>query len=144
MPLEVASIRQRVKQRLAQVKRAAAARRDEVAAAERAWAPFLTTIAIPTLTTVAQALSAEGYPYRVTTPADMVRLVSERSSHTYFELRLDTSGPTPQVVAEISRERGKRVLAEDRPIAEGAAIGRLSDEHLLSCVLDAIGDLIER
>ena len=144
MPMEIAQIRRRVQVRLADLKRAAAERRETAAAAERAYGSFLATVATPTLHAVAQSLSAEGYPYKVTTPGNAVRMVSDRSGRTYLEIRLDTAGREPQLVAQIGRERGSRVLEDERPICEGLAIGAVTDEHLLAALLDLLPELIER
>ena len=144
MPMEIVQIRRRVQVRLADIKRAAAERREKVAAAERAYESFLASVATPTLNAVAQSLSAEGYPYRVTTPGDAVRMVSDRSGRTYLEIRLDTTGAAPQVVAEVGRERGSRVLADERPICQGMAVDAVTDEDLLAAILDAMAELIER
>ena len=144
MPLELDRIRRLVQARLAEMKRDAAARRDRVAAAERAYDTFLSGVAIPTMTVVAQSLSAENHPFRVMTPGKTARLVSERSNRTYVEVRLETAGPAPQVVAEVGRERGSRVLADDRPIGEGLAVESITDEHVLTVLLEALADLIER
>jgi hypothetical protein len=142
--MEIVQIRRRVQVRLADIKRAAAERREKVAAAERAYESFLSNIAAPTLTAVAQSLSAEGYPYKVTTPGNAVRMVSDRSGRTYVEIRLDTAGASPQLVAEVGRERGSRVSADERPICQGMAIEAVTDEDLLAAVLDAMAELIER
>jgi len=144
MPMELDQIRRHVQARLADLKRAAAARRDKAAAAERAFDSFLANVATPTVNAVAQSLSAEGYPFRVTTPGRAVRLSSDRSSRTYLEIRLDTTGPAPQIVAEIGRERGSRILADERPVCEGMAIDAVTDEQLLTPLLDAMAELIER
>jgi len=144
MSMELDQIRRRVQLRLADIKRAAAARREKVAAAERAYERFLSDVATPTISAVAQSLSAEGYPYRVTTPGGAVRMTSDRSSRTYIEIRLDTAGPAPQLVAEIGRERGSRVFADERPISAELAVEAITDEHLLAAILDAIAELIER
>lgn len=144
MAVEVSQVRRRVQQRLADLKRAAAARRERTAEAERDYAPFLADVATPVFNAVAHSLSAEGHPYRVIAPGDTLRLVSDRTSRTYVELRLDTSGPSPGVVAEVSRERGHRVLVDERPLSEGAAVSSLTDEHVLAALVEAIGDLIER
>jgi len=144
MPMELVQIRRRVQSRLADIKRGAAERREKVAAAERAYESFLADVARPTVSAVAQSLSAEGYAYRVTTPGAAVRMSSDRSSRTYLEIRLDTAGPVPQLVAEIGRERGSRVLADERPICPGMAIDAITDEHLLAAILDAMAELIER
>jgi len=142
--MELVQIRRRVQARLADIKRAAAERREQVAAAERAYAAFLAGVATPTVNAVAQSLSAEGYPYRVTTPGGAVRMSSDRSGRTYLEIRLDTSGPAPQVVAEVGRERGSRVFADERPICQGMPVDAITDEHLLAAIVEAMGDLIER
>jgi hypothetical protein len=144
MSLEVAQIRRRVQFRLTDLKRAAGERRERVAAAERAYATFLPEVAVPLFTTFAQALTAENYPYSVTTPGNTVRLVSARSNRTYIDLRLDTSLPTPAVMAEISRERGSRVATDERFVAEGVAIEATADEHVLEFLLGAMAELIER
>jgi D-serine deaminase-like pyridoxal phosphate-dependent protein len=144
MPLELDQIRRRVQARLTEIKRAAVARRDKVAAAERAYEGFLANVATPTLTAVAQSLSAESYPYKVVTPGGTARMVSDRSNRTYLEIRLDTTGPVPQVIAEVGRERGSRVLADDRPVGEGLPVDAVTDEHVLAVVVEAMGELIER
>jgi hypothetical protein len=142
--MEVVQIRRRVQATLADIKRAAGERREKVAAAERAFGAFLADVATPTVTAVAQSLSAEGHAYRVTTPGGAVRMASDRSNRTYLEIRLDTAGREPQLVARIGRERGSRVLEDERPICEGMAIGAVTDEHLLAALLDLLPELIER
>ena len=144
MPLELAQIRRRVQTHLADVKRAAATRRERTAAAERTYETFLAQIATPMVDAVAQSLSAEGFTYRVSTPGKAVRMVSERSTRTYLELRLDTSGVSPQVVIEVGRERGSRVLADERPVGNGAQIDTLTDEDVLAALMESLEDLIER
>ena len=144
MPLELAQIRRRVQTRLADVKRAAATRREQVAAAERAYEVFLAQMALPVMNAIAQSLSAEGLAHRVSTPGSAVRMVSDRSSRTYLELRLDTTGASPQVMLEVGRERGSRVLTDDRPVGDGAHVDTLTDEDVLTAVLASLEDLIER
>jgi hypothetical protein len=144
MSLEVAQVRRRIQSRLTDLKQAAGARRERVAAAERAYATFLSDVAVPVFTTFAQTLSAENYPYKVIRPGDTVRLVSDRSNRTFVDLRLDTSLPAPAIMAEVSRERGSRVVADDRFVAEGVAIEATTEEHVLEFLLDLMADLIER
>ena len=144
MPLELDQIRRRVQTRLADVKRAAATRRERAAEAGRAYETFLAEIATPAVNAVAQSLSAEGYGFRVSTPGKTVRMVSDRSGRTYLELRLDTTGPAPQVVLEVGRERGSRVLADERPVANGALVETLTEEDVLASLLESLEDLVER
>jgi hypothetical protein len=135
MALEASHVRRLVIGRLADVKRVAGIRREKIAVAERDYATFLSTAATPAFTLVAQILTSENYPFRVTTPGEGVRLTSERSPRTYVDLRLDTSGSDPLVVAEVSRERGHRVLVDDRPVGAGQAIANL---------VSTIAELVER
>jgi hypothetical protein len=144
MALEASQVRKLVVGRLAEVKRAAGRRREKIAAAERDYAVFLSTAATPAFMLVAQVLASENYPFRVTTPGDGVRLTSDRSPRSYVDLRLDTSGPDPLVVAEVSRERGHRVLVDDRPLGAGQAIATLTDQDVVTLLVSAIGELVER
>jgi hypothetical protein len=144
MPLELAQIRRRVQTRLADVKRAAAARRERVSAADRAYEAFLAGIAAPVMNAVAQSLSAEGFAYRISTPGKTIRMDSDRSSRTYLELRLDTTGTSPQVIVEVGRERGSRVLTDERPVGAGAQVDTLTEEDVLAAVLDSLDELTER
>jgi hypothetical protein len=144
MSFEVTQIRRHVQSRLAELKRVAATRRDRVAAAERFYGTFLPEVAVPMFSTVAQTLTAENYPYKVLTPGNTVRMLSERSNRTFVELRLDTSLPTPTLVAEVGRERGSRVSTTDRVVAEGVALEAITDEHVLEFLLDVMAELIER
>ncbi len=144
MSLEPSHVKRHVQQRLAELKRTAAAKRERSVQAERDYEPFLSGIAVPVFTAVAQSLSAEGHPYRVLTPGRSVRLASDRSAHTWAELRLDTSGPSPAVVLEINRERGHRVQTDERQVADGNRIASLTDEQVLALLVEAIGDLVER
>ncbi len=144
MSIEVSAIRRQVQHRLEQIKLTAGARRASVAEAERHYEPFLANIAIPVFKTVASVLSSEGYPYKVFTPASGVRLASDRAAHSFVDLRLDTSRESPQVMVEISRERGSHIKTDDRPIREGTAINEIAEEDVLAMLLDAIGELVER
>lgn len=144
MPMELVQIRRRVQTTLADIKRAAAERREKVAAAERVFGAFLADVATPTVSAIAQSLAAEGYAYRVTTPGGAVRMSSDRSNRTYVEIRLDTAGHEPQLVAQIGRERGSRVFEDERPICRGMSVEAVTDEHLLAALLDLLPELIER
>jgi len=142
--MELVQIRRLVQARLADIKRAAAERREKVASAERAYGTFLASVATPTINAVAQSLSAEGYPYRVTTPGSAVRMSSDRSSRAYLEVRLDTAGATPQLLAEVGRERGSRVFTDEHPICRGLPIDVVTDEQLLNELLSLMSEMIER
>jgi hypothetical protein len=51
---------------------------------------------------------------------------------------------SPQVVIEVGRERGSRVLTDDRPVGNGAQVDTLTDEDVLAAVLGSLEELIER
>lgn len=144
MPIEVSTVRRSVQQRLEQVRRLSSERRARAVDAERDYAAFLSGVATPLFRTVASVLGAEGYPYKVFTPAGGLRLASDRAGHTYVDLRLDTFGDRPQVVAEVSRERGSRILSDDRPIGGDTPISALTEEDVLAVLLEAIGEMVER
>ncbi len=144
MTIEISQVRKRVLQRLEQVRQAALERRSRVAEAERQYGPFLANVATPVFRMMASVLAAENYTYRVFTPAGGIRLSSDRSTQTYLDLRLDTSRDTPQVMIELSRERGSHILTDDRPFREGVAIASLTDGDVLAMLIDAIGEMVER
>ena len=73
-----------------------------------------------------------------------MRLVSERSPEDFVEIRLDTSGQVPQVVAHVERVRGRETLVEDRPIRPGVLVEHLTDQDVLDEVAEALSVLIER
>ncbi|MDO8836487.1 MAG: hypothetical protein Q7V01_12875 [Vicinamibacterales bacterium] len=144
MAVEVSHIRRLVQGRLAEVKRVAAARRERIALAEREFAVFLPSMALPVFNAIAQALSAEGHPYRVTTPGGGVRMGSERSARNFVDLRLDTSTAEPNVVVEFSRERGHRVLVDERVLGSGKPVSALTEEDVVEFLVNAVGELVER
>jgi hypothetical protein len=93
---------------------------------------------------VANALKAEGLSFTVFTPSGGLRLASDRERDDYVELGLDLSSDRPQVVARISRLRGSRTLAEERPLRPGAGPAELSQEDVLAFLVDALEPWLER
>jgi hypothetical protein len=116
------------------------ARNDE---AGRAYERFLEHIAIPLFKQVAGSLKASSYNFTVFTPSGSVRLMSDKTAEEYIEVSLDTSGERPVVVGHTSRARGRRVIESERPIAD-AAVGDLTDEHVLEFLLKEIEPFVER
>jgi hypothetical protein len=127
-----------------QAKRDAAARRERSDAAARAYESFLTTCAVPVLTTLAGALVAEGHRFKVFTPAGSVRLSSERSADDFIELALDSGEDPPVVIGRTSAGRGRRAVMRERPVRPGASPDALTDEDVLSFLLTEVVALIER
>ena len=142
--MEVGDIRKRVRHTIDESRRAAAARRRRVTEAERDGAGILTDVAAPLFTVVAAALKAEGYRFRVLTPAGAVRLASESSADDYIEVALDTLRDPPALVVRVSRAWGRRVLVDDAILREAEAIRELTAEDLLEFTLARLGPFVER
>jgi hypothetical protein len=122
----------------------AQARRQHTAAAELAYATFLQNVATPVTRMVANALKVEGYQFTVFTPGGGLRLAADRGRDDYIEFKLDTAGQQPEVVGRVSRTRGSRTLEEERPLKPGGAPEDLSDEDVLSFLLNALAPWLER
>ena len=142
--METAEVRKRVKDTVDSARRQAADRRAQNSQAEIDYERFLTSIVVPLCHQVAGALRAEGYPFLVNTPAGAVRLASERWPQDFIEIRLDTSGARPQVVARVERVKGRDLIAEDRPIKASALVEHLSDQDVLDVVSDALAVFLEK
>ncbi len=142
--MDVGDIRKRVRHTIDESRRAAAARRRQVTEAERDGAGILTDVAAPLFTVVAAALKAEGYRFRVLTPAGAVRLASESSADDYIEVALDTLRDPPALVVRVSRAWGRRVLVDDAILREAEAIRELTAEDLLEFTLARLGPFVER
>src|SRR5688572_8222480 len=103
---------------------------------------------------LASALKAEGHGFTLFTPAGSPRLASERQRDDFIELGLergdtdpgDTAlgGPALQVVGHVSHVRGSRTLTRTQPVKAGTPPGSLTDEELLSFLLEALRPWIER
>jgi hypothetical protein len=141
---EIADVRRRVRLRIEDARRRAAERRTQVDAAERDFAQFLTAIAAPIFRQVAQALTAEGYPFSVNSPAGQLRLVSERSRTDYIEIELDPQLDPPQAIGRANRTHGTRTLTSEKPVRAGAEVHELTEDDVLDYLTDEIGPLVVR
>jgi hypothetical protein len=101
-------------------------------------------VAAPLFRTVASALKAEGYRFAVETPAGAVRLAPGGASEDVIELALDTTRHPPALMGRMAYVRGRRVLSEERVVAEHPALGDLAAEDLLDFVLSALTPMVER
>ncbi len=142
--IEVSEIRKRLRHTMEQVKRAHAERRARADAAGKAYETFVREIATPVFRMFAAALKAEGYPFSVFTPADGLRLMSERSSDDFIEIFLDTAADPPIVSARVNRGRGRRLVTAEAPIREGTAVDQLSDEDVTEFLLREIVPFLGR
>ena len=75
------------------------------------------------------------------TPADSVRLMSERAADDYIELVLETSGERPVVTGRTSRSRGQRTLQTETTIGDPETLG---EDEVLAFVLKGLEPFVER
>jgi hypothetical protein len=141
---EIADVRRRVRQRIEEARRRAAERRTQVDAAERDFVPFLSDVAGPVFKQFAQALTAEGYPFSVNSPAGQLRLVSERSRNDYIEMELDPLLDPPQAIGRTSRAHGTRTVTSERPVRSGVKVHELTEADVLDFLTAEIGPFVER
>ena len=142
--METSDVRRRVREAIDRARRSSAERKTRNDEAALDFDAFLKDRAIPLFQQVANALRAEHHMYTVFTPSGSVRLMSDRSTADYIELTLDATGPLPQVMGHSSRSRGRRVIESEAPIAPGCPIPALTEEHILSFVLQELEPLVER
>lgn len=140
--VEVADVRRRFRARIEQARRAAEAHRAEADRAAQDYEIFLRDVATPVFRMVASVLSAEGYPFKVFTPANSVRLASDRSREDYFELELDTETAPPQVLGRVNRSRGGRVTTIERPIREGTRVAELTQDDVVAFLVEEIDPFV--
>src|SRR6187401_705974 len=142
-PLEVAHVRNRLRSAIEQAKQQSQFRRSQVGEAELAYAAFL-KMADPILRQLTNALRVEGIAFTLFTPEQSLRLAADRSRVDFIELTLDTGAQPPQVTLRTSYARGSRTIEEERPLKAGAAPDQISEEELLTLLLDALTPWIER
>jgi hypothetical protein len=142
--VEVSQVRKRVQASIAAARERSQRRRAEAAEAERAYATFLESVAIPVTRQVANALKTEGHAFTVFTPGGGLRLAADRGRDDYIEFMLDTGSTPPQVLGRISHTRGSRTIEEEQPIKRGASPESLTDEDVLDFLVHALEPWLER
>ncbi|CAN5835668.1 hypothetical protein BH24ACI4_BH24ACI4_24250 [soil metagenome] len=136
--MEPSEVRRRVRTAIEAARKEAHERRSRSEEAVRAYEEFLRARAAPVFHVLASALVAEGHRFKVFTPADTVRLVSESASEDFIELMLDRSSDPPSVSGLVSRGRGRRLVTAERPVAEGKPIAEITEEDVLGFLIDEI------
>lgn len=142
--MEVSLVRNRLRRAIEAARERTQQRRQRTAEAERAYDAFLQDVATPLARQLANALKVEGYAFTVFTPGGGLRLASDRGRDDYIEFGLDTAGDRPHVIGRIRRTRGSRTLDEERPVKPGASPDTLSEEDVLTFLLDALEPWLER
>lgn len=142
--MEISDIRRRLRLTIDRAKRTTMERRARADAAGRAYQVFLTDVATPVFQMFANALKAEGYAFKLFTPAGGLRLMSERSSDDFVDLALDPTTDPPSVLARINRGRGSRVITAERALRGDAPIEQITQEDVLLFLLTEIEPFVER
>ena len=142
--MEVSEVRRRLRGAIDKARQGAAERRARNDAAAREYETFLAQRAVPIFHQVAAALTAEGHLFKVFTPASSVRLTSERSPEEFIDLVLDDTSDPPTVVGRTTRGRGRRMISSERALQGGAPVADLTEEDVLTFVLEEVVGLVER
>jgi hypothetical protein len=142
--MEVSEVRRRLRGAIDKAKQGAADRRARTDAAARDYEVFLEQRAVPVFHQLAAALTAEGHLFEVFTPATSVRLASERSPEQFIEIVLDDTSDPPTVVGRTTRGRGRRMITSERALQGGAPVADLTEEDVLTFLLEEIVGLVER
>jgi hypothetical protein len=141
--MDVSELRKRILRAIEEAKKDVSARRTVLDGATRAYEEFLGAVAVPLLRQAAIVLKASGQLFDVHTPAGSVRLVAERSPHTFLELELDVERPEPEVIGRVSVTRGRQgLVVEERPIVPGRPVAKLTEEDLTSFLVTEIPKLV--
>jgi hypothetical protein len=131
-------VSKRVRFAIEQARRDSAERRGRAAEARTNYDAFLQKAAIPVFRMFANILKAENLPFEVMTPADGVRLQSERSRDDAIEIELDTSADPPQPLVTITRVRGSRVIQSDRSIKGSNPLVQLTEDDVIDMLLEEL------
>ena len=142
--IEISDLRKRLRAAIDKRRRAAAERRVQLDAASAAYAQFLERRAVPLVQMLANALRAEGYTFTVFTPSGGLRLASAKAGEDFLEFALDSSQPEPAVIVRVNRSRGRRVVQHERAVKNRTPIDQLTEEDVLSVLLEEIGPFVER
>ena len=142
--IDTGEIRKRLRLTIDRARKASEAQRAETDAAAGSFALFVERTAAPVFRGLVQALRAEGHLFSLETPADAIRITSDRSASDYIELTLDTNRRPVALIARTAYTRGRRTVEEERLIREGADFDAVTDEHLLELVLALLGPFVER
>jgi hypothetical protein len=142
--MEISHVRNQLRNAIDRARERGQHRRQRTQDAERAYESFLQHVATPVARQVANALKAEGYAFTLSTPGGSLRLAADRGRDDYIELALDTSGDRPQVVARISRTRGSRTTAEERPVKKDASPEQITEGDMLEFWVEVLEPWFER
>ncbi len=142
--MDISEVRKQVQHALDAARRDAAAHRAARDAAQQALPAFLATVAAPVFRQVASALKAEGHAFSVFTPADSVRLASDRSADDFIEMVLDADRDPVALVFRRSVVRGRRILEDEQALRPGTPLADLGDQDVLDSLLRLLPPFVAR
>jgi hypothetical protein len=142
--MEISDVRRRIRTAIEAARLRAADRRATADEASCAYDQFLEATAVPAFHTVVNALTGEGHRFKVITPGRAVRMSPERTAEDFIELSLDTDRDVPAVMILTSRGRGRRMVNTERVLREGPRIADLTEEDVVTALLDELLPFIER
>lgn len=141
--MEISDVRRQLTQMIERAKRDAGERRAQHDEAAREYAVFLERVAVPIFRQVANVLKAQGYAFRVFTPSESVRLMSEAHADDYIELSLETSGGQAGVMGLTRRARGRRVVESERRLGT-QTVRDLTEDDVLGFLLTELEPFLVR
>lgn len=141
--MDVSELRKRILRAVDDARKDAAERRALVDESVKAYAQFLPDIVVPMLKQAATIVNASGGTFVVSTPAETARLSAQHAADTYLEIGLDRTGAEPEVVGRVSLARGRQgVIVDERPIAAGKPVEKLTEDDLAAYLVTAVPKLI--
>jgi hypothetical protein len=142
--MDVSELRKRILRAIDEARRDASDRRTVVDEASRAYARFLSAVAVPLLHQSAQVLNATtAGSFSVHTPEGGARLASDRAAETFLEFQLDTTGERPAVLGRVSLSRGRAgQLVEERPVAPDKSIDDVTEDDVTAFLVAEIPRLV--
>lgn len=136
---DIALVRKRFQKAIEQARRDAADRRTRLQDAQKAYAEFLDTRAIPAFRAVAVVLKSEGLPWEVMTPSGEVRLVPDRRRDESIVLSFDAAAEPPQPVVSITGRRGNHMVHTERPVKPGTfGSSALTEDDVVEMLLEEL------
>jgi hypothetical protein len=94
---------------------------------------------------MAAALTGDGHPFKVMTPAGAVRLSPERAPDEFIELTLDASFDPPRSPgARRPQAAAAATIETEQPLRERTPVADLTEEHVLEALLREIVPFVQR
>jgi len=137
--MDVSLVRKRIQKAIEQARRESADRRTRAQEAEKDYAEFLDSRAIPAFRSVAIVLKSEGLPWEVMTPSGEVRLVPGRRRDEYIAISFDATADPPQAMVSVTRGRGGRMLHSERPVKPGTpSVAQISEDDVVEMLIEEL------